>query len=244
MALTDLLAAGAVGIAFGFALERAGLGSARKLTGQFLLTDLTVFKVMFSAIVTAMLGTFWLGRLGVIDLTRLAVPETFLAAQITGGIIFGAGFALAGLCPGTSCVSAATGRGDGAMVVAGMFAGVLGTGLAFPLVERLYDAGARGAWTLPQLLHLPDGLVVLGVVLIALAGFVIAERVEARNSRTTRPTWNSPLTARRGLIVMALAALALGAASALVRTPAPKTAITVSAPATAEPPRVRPASGC
>ena len=56
-----------IGIAFGFALERAGLGSARKLTGQFYLTDFTVFKVMFSAIVTAMLGAFWLGRLGVLD---------------------------------------------------------------------------------------------------------------------------------------------------------------------------------
>lgn len=33
-----------IGIAFGIALERAGLGSARKLTGQFYGTDLTVFK--------------------------------------------------------------------------------------------------------------------------------------------------------------------------------------------------------
>ena len=48
MALTDLLVAVAIGIAFGFALERAGLGSARKLTGQFFLTDFTVFKVMFT----------------------------------------------------------------------------------------------------------------------------------------------------------------------------------------------------
>src|SRR5262249_21177452 len=57
-----------IGIAFGWCLERAGLGDARKLTGQFYLTDLTVFKVMFSAIVTAMLGAFWLARLGVLDL--------------------------------------------------------------------------------------------------------------------------------------------------------------------------------
>ena len=244
MALTDLLVAGAVGIAFGFALERAGLGSARKLTGQFFLTDLTVFKVMFSAIVTAMLGTFWLGRLGLMDLAFLYVPDTYLGAQIAGGLIFGAGFALAGLCPGTSCVSAATGRGDGAMTVAGMFAGVLGTGLAFPLIERLYNSGAHGAWTLPQLLHLPYGVVVLGVVLIALAGFAAAERIEARGARPVQVTWSLPGIARGGLIVMALAALTLGAASALVRTPAPKKAVNVSAPALDEKPRVRPAGGC
>ena len=55
-----------IGIAFGACLERAGLGNARKLVGQFYRTDFTVFKVMFSAIVTAMLGAFWLGRLGVL----------------------------------------------------------------------------------------------------------------------------------------------------------------------------------
>jgi uncharacterized membrane protein YedE/YeeE len=136
---------------------------------------------MFSAIVTAMLGTFWLGRLGILDLALLYVPDTYLPAQVTGGLIFGAGFALAGLCPGTSCVSAATGRGDGAMVVAGMFAGVAATGIGFPLVQPLYDSGARGPWTLPQLFHAPYGVIVLAIVLVALAGFAAAERIEARS---------------------------------------------------------------
>jgi hypothetical protein len=58
--MNSLLFASTIGVAFGWTLERAGLGSARKLVGQFYLNDLTVFKVMFSAIVTAMLGVFWL----------------------------------------------------------------------------------------------------------------------------------------------------------------------------------------
>ena len=178
--MNDLLVAVAIGFAFGFAIERAGLGSARKLTGQFFLTDFTVFKVMFTAIVTAMLGTFWLGRLGLIDVAFLYVPDTYLGAQVVGGVIFGAGFALAGLCPGTSCVAAASGRLDGAAVVGGLFAGVLMTGLFFGPLRSLYDSGARGAWTLPQLLDLPYGLVVFGVVIVALAGFVAAERIEAQ----------------------------------------------------------------
>src|SRR6185369_210061 len=78
-----------LGIAFGWSLERAGLGCAKKLAGQFYLSDLTVFKVMFSAILTAMLGTFWLGRIGVIDLAAIQVPETFLGPQIVGGLTFG-----------------------------------------------------------------------------------------------------------------------------------------------------------
>ena len=38
-----LAIAAGCGVAFGAALERAGLGSARKLVGQFYGTDLTVF---------------------------------------------------------------------------------------------------------------------------------------------------------------------------------------------------------
>ena len=174
-----LAAALIIGIAFGWCLESAGMGSARKLAAQFYLTDLTVFKVMFSAIVTAMLGLFWLGRLGVLDLSRVYVPETFLLPQLVGGLIFGVGFALGGLCPGTSCVAAVTGRLDGAALVLGMWSGVLGTGLFFPSLQAFYERTPRGALTLPQLLHLPYGVVVLGVVLIALAGFRGAEWLEA-----------------------------------------------------------------
>jgi uncharacterized membrane protein YedE/YeeE len=180
--LAPLIAAVAIGIAFGWSLERAGLGSAPKLAAQFYLTDLTVFKVMFSALVTAMLGAYWLGRLGVLDLSRVYVPETYLLPQLAGGLLFGAGFVLAGLCPGTSCVAAATGRGDGAMVMLGMFSGVLATGLAFQPLRDFYEGTARGSLTLPQLLSVPYGVVVCAVVVVALVAFYAAERFAAWQS--------------------------------------------------------------
>jgi uncharacterized membrane protein YedE/YeeE len=135
---------------------------------------------MFTAIVTAMLGVFWLSRLGWIDLEAIAIPETYLRPQIAGGLIFGAGFALAGLCPGTSCVAAASGRGDGVAVIGGLLAGVLGAGIALPRLIGFYDGDARGVWTLPALLHVSYGAAVFAVVLVALAGFVAAERIERR----------------------------------------------------------------
>jgi uncharacterized membrane protein YedE/YeeE len=174
----SLAVALSIGIAFGASLERAGLGSARKLAGQFYLTDFTVLKVMFSAIVTAMLGLFWLGRLGLVDLTRVYVPETYLLPQLMGGLVFGLGFVLAGLCPGTSCVAAATGRGDGAMVVAGMFCGILLTGVLFAPLEPFANSTALGVRTLPNLLHLSYGLTALVIVLVALGAFRVAERLE------------------------------------------------------------------
>ena len=68
---------------------------------------------MFTALVTAMLGAFWLDRIGFLDLRLVYMPETFVIPQAVGGALFGAGFLLGGLCPGTSCVAAATGRLDG-----------------------------------------------------------------------------------------------------------------------------------
>jgi len=172
-----------VGIGFGWCLERAGLGSATKLMGQFHLTDMAVFKVMFSAIVTAMLGLFWLSRLGAVDVSRVYVPETFVLPQLVGGLVFGAGMALAGLCPGTSCVAAATGRGDGLVVVGGFFAGVLATGLALPAMAGLYQRGARGRLTLDTLFGMDSGSLILVVVAAALAGFIVAEQVEQWKAR-------------------------------------------------------------
>ena len=175
-----LLSAALIGIAFGWALERAGLGDARKLAGQFYLVDFTVLKVMFSAIVTAMLGAVWLARLDVLDLSLVAVPETWIVPQLAGGAIFGAGFAIAGLCPGTSCVAAASGSGDGWAVMFGVFCGVLGGGFALQSLLPFYESTARGAWTLPEALGIPYGVAVLLVVVVALLAFQIAERLEAR----------------------------------------------------------------
>jgi uncharacterized protein len=170
----------AIGVAFGACLERSGLGNARKLMGQFDLTDLAVFKVMFSAIVTAMLGLFWLSRLGILDLSHVYLPDTFLLPQLAGGAVFGVGFALAGLCPGTSCVAAATGRGDGVAVMLGMLAGVLATGALLPAIQRFYMSTSRGALTLPRLLGIPEGIVILVVVGVALTAFGFTARVERR----------------------------------------------------------------
>ena len=175
----SLLAALAIGIAFGWCLERAGLGNARKLAAQFQLTDFTVVKVMFSAIVTAMVGVFGLARLGVLDVSLIYVPQTFLAPQAIGGALFGIGFAAAGLCPGTSCVASASGRIDGLAVVAGMLLGVFAFAEAGAWMAELYDATARGVFTLPQLFGVAEGVVVAAVLLMAAGLFLVAERMEA-----------------------------------------------------------------
>jgi hypothetical protein len=175
-----------LGAAFGWFLERGGLGNARKLAGQFYLVDFTVFKVMFSAILTAMLGLFWLGRLGVVDVSRVYVPETYLLPQLVGGLVFGTGFVVGGLCPGTSCVAAATGRLDGLALVGGMLGGVWLFGEGFPLLQRFYVSTPRGTFTLPTLFGVPHGVVVFALVAIALSAFVAVGRFERRRPQRTQ----------------------------------------------------------
>ena len=185
---TSLVVAVLLGIAFGWFLERGGMGNARKLAGQFYFTDLSVLKLMFSAILTAMLSLFWLSWAGLLDLSRVYVPETFIAPQVVGGLVFGVGFAAGGLCPGTSCVAAATGRRDGLALIAGMLTGVFVFGEAFPAIGAFADSTARGAWTLPQALGLSYGTVVGIIVAAALGAFAGAEWLERRVERPARPT--------------------------------------------------------
>jgi len=176
----SLVVAFLIGIGFGFFLERAGFGSARKLTDQFYLKDMAVFRVMFTAIVTAMLGLFYLGWLGWVDLSLVYVSPTFLWPQVAGGLLLGVGFVVGGYCPGTSLVALATGKLDALAFVAGIFAGIFAIGEAWPAISGFAESSALGRLTLPEVLHLPAGLVVLLVVLMAVGGFWGAAALERR----------------------------------------------------------------
>ena len=170
---TSLIVAFLIGIGFGFFLERAGFGSAKKLVSQFYLDDLSVFKVMFTAIVTAMLGVTYLSWAGFLDLSLVYLVPTYWVAQVVGGLALGIGFVVGGYCPGTSIAATATGKLDGLVFV-------LGFALAFPLVKGLYVAGNIGTKTLPQVLGIPYGSLVFGVVLMAVGGFMGATWVEKK----------------------------------------------------------------
>lgn len=180
---TSLLVAFLIGVGFGFFLERAGFGSAKKLTSQFYLNDMAVFKVMFTAIVTAMLGVFYLGWIGVLDVSLIYLSPTTWPSQIVGGLLLGAGFVIGGYCPGTSMVGIATGRIDAMIYALGILAGIFVFGEAYPMLASFMAAGDLGPITIPELFGLRYGVVVFAVVLMALGGFVGAEAVERMIAR-------------------------------------------------------------
>lgn len=182
--MTGAAIAGAValGLGFGFFLEQGGMGNARKLAGQFYLTDFAVLKIMFTAILTAMLGLFWLTRLGLVDPNLIYVPPTWFWPHLLGGVVFGVGFVMGGLCPGTSCVAASTGRLDGFALMGGMLIGILVFNEAFPLVAGFYDSTPMGTATLASVSGRSEGVAVFAVVLAALGAFRVARWIERRRA--------------------------------------------------------------
>ena len=169
-----------IGVAFGFWLERAGFGQSRKLALQFYFRDMTVLKVMFTAIITAMLGLLYFSLFGWIDLNMIYINPTFLWAQIIGGLVLGIGFAIGGYCPGTSVVGAVTGRIDGMIFILGALLGMFVFGEIFPLIENLYTAGAMGHITLPEYFNLSSGIIAFIILIAAVGMFIGGEWFEKK----------------------------------------------------------------
>lgn len=171
----SLIIAFVIGIAFGFALERGGFGRATILAAQFYFTNMRVLKVMFTAIVTAMLGIFFLSVIGFLDLSLVYLTPTNMLPMVVGGLIAGVGFVIGGYCPGTSIVAVATGKIDAVVYLLGMIFGIFVFGEMFPMVEEFFNSTNMGSVTLPAYFNLSYGLVVFLVVLMAIGAFAAAE---------------------------------------------------------------------
>lgn len=167
-----------IGFAFGYVLEIAGFGNALKLARQFYFKEQTVLKVMFTAIVTAMVLIFLASGLGWLDYNLIWVNPTYLWPGIVGGLIMGFGFIIGGFCPGTSLVAAATLKLDGIFFALGTFFGIFLFGETVAYFEDFWHASYLGRFTLPEWLGLPTGVVVVLVVGMALFMFWGAEQLE------------------------------------------------------------------
>ncbi len=169
-----------VGLLFGFFLERAGFGSARRLTGVFYLKDFAVPKVMLSAILVAMMGLLALGQAGLVDLDLLAAMPTYIWPQLAGGLLLGIGFVVGGYCPGTSAVAAASGKWDALVFMAGLVTGIFSFAELFDRLESFYFSGDLGDVTLADWTGLPPAGVVFLLLLMAGAAFWLIGRIERR----------------------------------------------------------------
>jgi hypothetical protein len=95
----------------------------------------------------------------------------------------GAGFILGGFCPGTSFCAASIGKIDAMFFIVGMFLGIFIFTEGYPLWEGFYMSKFMGIPTLSQVLGLKDGIVVLGVIIVAFGMFWVGEWAESKFPR-------------------------------------------------------------
>lgn len=155
----------AFGIIFGFLLQKGGVTKYDVIIGQLLLTDFTVLKIMLSAMVTGMIGIYLMKNLGWVTLYPKAGSW---GRNVIGGLLFGAGFALLGYCPGT--IAGAIGNGYLDATVGGLAGILIGAGLfaaLYPgLKQGILRKGDFGDITLPKLLKVNEWAVILPVAVV------------------------------------------------------------------------------
>ncbi len=167
-----------IGFSFGYVLEISGFANSPKLAAQFYFKELTVLKVMFTAIVVAMVLIFAATGLGLLDYNLIWVNPTYLVPGIVGGFLMGIGFILGGFCPGTSLVALSTFKIDGLFFTLGTLFGIFLFGETVDFYDLFWHSTYMGRFTLPQWLNLSTGAVVVIVVLMALFMFWGAEQLE------------------------------------------------------------------
>ena len=120
------LSAVVVGLVFGFFLTASGLGDYRTIHDGLLLEDPYIYLMMVSTIGVAALGIAVLRRRGrTLYGEPLVIPRHPVRARsVYGGAVFGVGFGVGAVCPGITVSAIATGSWCGAVVLAGILAGL------------------------------------------------------------------------------------------------------------------------
>jgi hypothetical protein len=197
-----------IGFLFGYFVQRSGFTDARKIAAVFYLKDVDVPVVMLTAIVVGMLGLFGLSLLGLLDFSRVYLLPTYLGPMAAGGLLFGAGMAMGGFCPGTSVAAVVTGKLDALVFLIGVFLGTLVFGDFYPLWKDFYLSGYQGVYRLTDLLHLGLAPTMLLVIL-----FTVGVSMGLR--RLQQHFWHNverkPSPRGRALTAAALASAAVAA---------------------------------
>ncbi len=175
--LNVLLLGLVTGIGFGFVIFKVGASRYEKIVKMLLLKDFSILKFMMTAVMVGAAGIF-------LTKSVIFIAPLQLYRLIAGGLIFGAGFALLGACPGTVMVALGEGKRD---ALFGVLGGLLGAGLYAqfsPAMKRLFiDPLNFGPMTIHGALGISYGLGV--ILLLAVFGGAILIINKLTGSRST-----------------------------------------------------------
>lgn len=182
----EIIVAVLLGFGFGFALDKAGMNRYHKIVNVYRFTDLSVLKFMLSAMVTGMIGIYALNWAGAIELSTSV--STIPLKALSGGLLFGVGMALIGMCPGTAIAGAARGQLDYLIPgIGGMLTGALAYGFLYPTITDVFSGFTNfGPDKLPELWDLAPALTVYVFVQMFLLVLYLAAKTNWH--RTDRVT--------------------------------------------------------
>jgi uncharacterized membrane protein YedE/YeeE len=158
-----------VGVAFGYALQRGRFCSNTGFRDVLLTADSTMFRAWTMAVLVQLVGVTLLNSLGLLPIT---VPPFWWAANLLGGLVFGAGMVLAGGCSSGTCYRVGEGMAGSLLALIAFGAGLLMmSGGALAPLERALQGRVLSAdgesLTLANLLGVDPWLVVVPVVIAA-----------------------------------------------------------------------------
>lgn len=170
------------GFVFGFLLQKGGVTRFSVILGQFLLKDFTVLKIMLTAILVGGTGIYGMRAMG--GDVALHIKNATLVGNVLGGLIFGAGMALLGYCPGTGVAALGDGSRHAIFGVLGMLVGAAVYAEAYPWMKsEVLGMVDMGKATLPTLSGQSPWWFIVGMMIISLGVFVWVERWERKKSK-------------------------------------------------------------
>lgn len=120
--------------AFGFVLSRSGAADYEFIQKMFLFEDLQLYGIMAAAIAVLAPGLYLLKRHGrALGGERLEFKEKpFHRGNVIGGVLFGVGWSMTGMCPGPILVNLGEGKVYAVAALAGTLLGAYLLGVLYP----------------------------------------------------------------------------------------------------------------
>ena len=171
MSLTFAIIVGiAMGIVFGFALEKSRVFEPGIIVGQMQLRNFIMLKVFLTAVAT---GAVVLAVLNGFGYVKLQPKAAAYAADIVGGLLLGAGISLAGACPGTTLAQIGAGYRDAFFTLVGGLFGAVAYSYAQPALAKTFLGQSGPKLIFSNLLGVPywaGALVLAAVIVVILVG--------------------------------------------------------------------------
>ncbi|MBI2186810.1 MAG: YeeE/YedE family protein [Acidobacteria bacterium] len=129
-----------LGTIFGFVLSRSGAADHSYIQGMFLFEQFQLYGIIATAValtaptlwLVKRLGRTWRGPL------KLSQPRRFTIGNVAGGLLFGVGWSIAGMCPGPIFVSIGEGKVYALAALAGALVGAGAFGTLYERLQRTF----------------------------------------------------------------------------------------------------------